>query len=273
MLNLIEAIVTGEVPAYDTICNQAIGYLMRSNKEYRKYPYEWFTALLSVLGGDTKFKLMSDLLTLAGTLLDASVCGMLIKAGLATIYPTSVRGSVWSETKSNNERDNHAYIAYGHTYFARVISKWSRELRKDINFIDVGCGIGDKLILAYYFVNRIKSITGVEINAHTYNLGEFFTKQVRRWLSTPFTVIEGDAFDIDYGEYNLIYMYRPIADSKRMCELYTHILETMPVDGMMIEVMSMHKDDMEKKVPGMKDKKRFKVEYTEYHLIVRKIGK
>ena len=276
MLNLIESIVmrtnARQWPAYDTICNQVIGYLMRSNKEYKKYPYEWFTALLSVLNSTTKFRLMGDLLTLARNLLGVGACGTLIKAGLDTIYPASVRSSVWSETKPDNERDNHAYIAYDHTRFARIISKWSRELRGDVNFIDVGCGIGDKLLMARYFVDRIKSITGVEINAHTYNLGEFFTKQVRKWLNTPFTVIEGDAFDIDYEEYNLIYMFRPIAGNKRMCELYKHILETMPVDGMMIEVMSMHEDDMKERVPVIENKKRFEVENTDHHLIVKKIA-
>lgn len=57
----------------------------------------------------------------------------------------------------------------------------------------------------------------------------------------PYTLrgnlLGGDAVELDYSEYDFIYMYKPIADHEKMGKLYEHILSTAPIGAIIIDVL------------------------------------
>jgi len=72
------------------------------------------------------------------------------------------------------------------------------------SFIDIGCGKGR--VLAYLAGTGYPGrITGVELNPQV-------AYAARSWSARypGIEVIEGDAFKLDYNEYNVLFMYRPM---------------------------------------------------------------
>ena len=121
-----------------------------------------------------------------------------------------------SERKSTieNVMGAYTYIPADRTRFIQYVSKIIKKSQlSDMKFIDVGCGIGDKVMLAQFLGF---DAYGIEINSHTLGLAQYFLHKV-----VPYThLILGNAFDIDYSQYSFIYMYVPIYDVKKMAELY-----------------------------------------------------
>ena len=88
------------------------------------------------------------------------------------------------------------------------------------SFIDVGCGIGNKMVLAA--MAGFQSF-GVELRPNE-------VKLARQIAHTSFgNVKQKDAFDLDYSEYDLIYMFNPIADFDLMRKLTLQISRQMKV--------------------------------------------
>ena len=136
---------------------------------------------------------------------------------MGTFYPSIGQfDRVNSERKSaiENRMGAYTYIPAGRAYFIERVSQIkSKAQLSDMKFIDVGCGIGDKVMLAQFLGF---DAYGVEINSHTLGLAQYFLHKV-----VPYThLILGNAFDIDYSQYSFIYMYVPIYDVKKMAELY-----------------------------------------------------
>ena len=70
-------------------------------------------------------------------------------------------------------------------------------------FIDVGCGKGR--ILAYMVYKGYPcSVTGVELNN---DVAEFANKWAQKYDNV--NIISGSAFDLDYNDYNVLFMGRP----------------------------------------------------------------
>jgi hypothetical protein len=140
------------------------------------------------------------------------------------------------ETKTEFEDSigMYPYIPFGENRFinmVKVLAKQNFKDEKDISFIDVGCGYGVKsAIFASLFPNS--SSTGIEYNRTTYKKGSdtFWCTYKNLYL------IPGDAFKYDFSKHNFIYLYCPMADSKSMLKLYEHIYETMPINGIFVEV-------------------------------------
>ena len=84
-----------------------------------------------------------------------------------------------------------------------------------LKFVDVGCGIGSKLILAH---NSWLSLVGIEIEPS-------YVEVARKLV--PFADIRcQDAMSVDYGEFDVVYFYCPFRDLKKQAALEAHIVNT-----------------------------------------------
>lgn len=87
----------------------------------------------------------------------------------------------------------------------------------DDSFIDIGCGKGR--VIAYLLRKGCKcKITGVEINSRVAEVASSWT--------APFPnveIYEGDAFGLDYNNYTVLFMYRPMETDT--FKLFINLLE------------------------------------------------
>lgn len=254
-------------PPYEGMRDQLVGFLLATKDDVTSNQRKsWARALVSILDRKHKVSLVNDLLAMIKRYPDTT--SKLIHVAMEIIYPPTIIGGVGTETKEENEKGNYEYVPYSHGYFAKAMVHWSHKICSKVNFIDVGCGIGDKVVLANWFVSRIETVTGVELNLHTHNLGKFFIGDL--WTNdtfpVPFNLIHANAFDVDFQPYNLIYLFRPIADHEKMQNLYLHIIDTMPVRGIMIEVLP-PRGELPDHVKKCKD---FSMLENDHHLVIRK---
>ncbi len=82
-------------------------------------------------------------------------------------------------------------------------------------FLEVGCGIGSKLAAAFFL--GWGDLTGVELRPEYADLA--------RKVCPEAEIICADAFDFDgYGDFDVIYQYRPFIEDMDQDRLETHIL-------------------------------------------------
>ena len=80
----------------------------------------------------------------------------------------------------------------------------SLDLTIDDSFIDIGCGKGR--VIAYLVGRGCRSrITGIEINPEVASVASRWTKRYHN-----VEIVEGDAFGLDYNDYTVLFMYRPM---------------------------------------------------------------
>lgn len=79
-------------------------------------------------------------------------------------------------------------------------------------FLDVGCGIGTKLLIAHFLGWRV---AGVELHAPY--------AEIARKLVPEASIITGDAFQHADFQADLLYMYRPRISDEGEAELEAHI--------------------------------------------------
>lgn len=87
----------------------------------------------------------------------------------------------------------------------------------EMRFMDVGCGIGTKLLLARW--SGYAEIVGLERRP------EF--ADVARVLAPEAKVVVADAFDYTYGGFDVVYSFRLCRDLERQHELTRHIVASM----------------------------------------------
>lgn len=91
------------------------------------------------------------------------------------------------------------------------------DLKPDDSIIDIGCGKGRAIayMLSHGIINKI---TGIEINP-------VVAKIAREWTAKfpNVEIIEGDAFGLDYNDYDVLYMYRPMDTGAFIC--FVELLE------------------------------------------------
>lgn len=184
---------------------------------------------------------------------------------LTTVFDYRVKGN---EIKSKVELKGKyfKYIPYSREHFADLIIRIQKK-HKCKNFIDVGCGIGDKVILAYLF-GGFDRVTGIEYNETTYHVAKYFIldgmftfenftsyyKPIKgnklpknSWdvddtkiaPKTKKEIIQGDAFNYDFSGHDFIYLYVPIGDYEIMQKLHDKIVLEMPIGGIIIDVGAM----------------------------------
>jgi len=143
------------------------------------------------------------------------------KPGYYPYIPFSVEGFVAAIDRAmwmSGEYGRHRDFQYPHP------------VRGNVSFIDVGCGVGDKLALAK-LVMGFNDVTGIECVHQTAAVAK------KRLGKHQIAVLEMDAFEYDFSPHNLIYMYHPIADNCLYAQLYAHIAKTIKPGAMILEVM------------------------------------
>lgn len=146
---------------------------------------------------------------------------------LNAVYGGMLRYHFQSEEKSEDERGHFHYVPFTRATFAKLMLK----LGPHTDFMDVGCGIGDKPFI-YWLVTGCTA-HGVEMNDHTYELGKYATHLYRKYVK----LIHHDAFDITYEDYGVVYMYLPIGGREKMADLYRHVYSTMHRGSILIEAL------------------------------------
>jgi len=121
---------------------------------------------------------------------DKKICGMNLGAFVPTPFAES-HGATGSQSAPYQGLD--------------IILK-DLVLTRDDSFIDIGCGKGR--VIAYMVSRNFPCrITGIEINPVVAGVA-------KRWTSRypDIEIIEGDAFGLDYNDYTVLFMYRPMEE-------------------------------------------------------------
>lgn len=104
--------------------------------------------------------------------------------------------SLYRESMGATGSQSTGYWALDKIFEGEVFSE-------DDDFIDVGCGKGR--ILAYMLSKSYPcSLTGIELN-------EEVAAYAKKWAATypQINIINGNAFDIDYNNYTVLFLGRP----------------------------------------------------------------
>lgn len=168
---------------------------------------------------------------------DEFIYDNLIKTMMKVVF-LDQGGTVRSEKKEVNEQGNYEYIPYRRGRFLALLNMIMTKVPEEIDFLDVGSGIGDKTVLASLHPRIIYS-WGVELNQHTYELSKFFLERFYNVSSSPshlspisFINMDGLEFErklVDSKRKILFYSYVPIYDSKKCAKLYERFLSQMKV--------------------------------------------
>ncbi len=131
-----------------------------------------------------------------------------------------------------------------------------------INFIDVGCGLGDKV----FFMSIISDMKchGIEMDYMSAHLASYLND------CSEHPIFCDNALNHDFSDYDRIYTYQPINPcTQEGCEdlykLYKHIFDTMPINGMWLEMLFNY--PLNKLIEENKDK----IEKVSYNMF-KKIG-
>ena len=120
----------------------------------------------------------------------------------------------------NDEREDgsYKYVPYNMDGFIKLLPS-NKKL-----FLDVGCGIGDKVLMA----------TEMGYEAHGIEKDEQLFKIADRYV---YNIKNIDAFEFeDYNKFDVIYMYRPYKDENKLKQLSNLIKSKMKPEAIFIEV-------------------------------------
>lgn len=142
----------------------------------------------------------------------------------------------------------YTYIPLDESHFSQSIRLAKRVLEKGKSssphsFIDVGCGIGEKVILAGQAFLQ-ENCYGLEINAaYGKAARKLLNASFWNWETNPKTpkwlsqhIIVGDGRTFDFSPFSCIYAYRPMVEQENQDALLLQILTTMKVGS----VLSLH---------------------------------
>ena len=166
----------------------------------KEYNQTWY---MKTKAGALYRKLSGQITTACDMVKDFKICGKSL-----TKYVASVDRKVLQATGSESAR-----------YWALDEVFKDMKFNKDDKFIDVGCGKGR--ILAE--MERIKfpgQLYGIELNPDVAKYAQDWAKRYDN-----LTIISGDAFKLDYNDYNIIMLCRPFLE-----EMYVTFLEKMEKD-------------------------------------------
>jgi hypothetical protein len=105
------------------------------------------------------------------------------------------------------------------------------------NFIDIGCGIGDKVFLYAFLSNGPGKALGIDHDWYPIVIAQ---NADRDWgrngeISIPTCFKCEDAFNFDVSDYNRVYTYYPVQDEVLRKRFYTTIAKKLPVGAMWLE--------------------------------------
>lgn len=137
--------------------------------------------------------------------------------------------SRYRQTDDERKRNHFPYIAYEATRFVDHISKLRAHVDGPAHFVDIGCGVGDKVAMARGLCG-CDTASGIEYSEYTYELARKYVGHLARAL------IRGDAFEQTYDQYNLLYMYCPIARVTTMRQLFRRVCKAAPEGAVIVDV-------------------------------------
>lgn len=121
-----------------------------------------------------------------------------------------------------------------------------KELKQRPKFLDIGCGTGNIVMLAYYLGYKA---AGLEYNLRTFRVA-------KQMCNAPYlvTIIRGDmrAFE-HYSEYDVLYYYQPMAGCEVMEKFTTRLAKEMKPGAYVICIGTTHgfrQSEKFEKIPG-----------------------
>ena len=156
----------------------------------------------------------------------------------------SVQSRLAGKYKDNIKCGSYPYIPLDFSTFAILVSIARTAIGKytKASFLDVGCGIGDKVLLAssvfdfFYGLEYVDAYIkeGEKLFSKFGRYNTIATKTGSRFES-PF--IKGDALEFSgYGDYQVIYFYCPFSDCKKEEEFEDKLLLDMKRGTIVIPV-------------------------------------
>lgn len=160
------------------------------------------------------------------------------------VEPFQCRVEIRKQRFDNDKlKDYYPCIEFTQTdIITEYINYVSNKLKRKIRFLDVGAGLGG---IMYHVINTYKTrivcaqADGIECEDIYHKIFEeelkyYFEHNSR---STKYKFYHADAFDFNkYGEYDLIYMYCPIAVSSLLTKLHKHIFNHMKTGAFIVDV-------------------------------------
>lgn len=144
-------------------------------------------------------------------------------------------GNYRTEPDAYQESHFH-YIAFSPINFIQRLKSFGC-FHKSGKFLDIGCGVGEKVFLAHVF-GQFSSCEGLEYDAKTLAVAEFLLDRIQPRDHYPIKLMQGDAlaFD-DYGDYDVVYMYRPMRDHCLMRKLIRRVAAQIKPGAIMLDVL------------------------------------
>lgn len=145
------------------------------------------------------------------------------------------RPSAYRVSQDAIQAAHHFYIAFRPDLFMRYLNYYGVA---DCNgsFLDVGSGIGEKPFLAYA-CGRFERCDGLEYDPRTLAVADFLLSQIQTDYPYPISNELGDALEFErYGDYDVIYMYRPLREKPMMRQLFLKIAAEMKVGATCMDV-------------------------------------
>jgi hypothetical protein len=157
---------------------------------------------------------------------------------LQHLWSPDFRARIDSEQNAHQKKNEHyPYISYGGRRFVGTLGRAG--LLEGKHFLDVGCGIADKVMLAWTFGTFVTA-SGLEYDRKTVGLAKSaaWNFDGHSPKKAVLQILEGDALEFDkYGKYDVIYMYMPMRDPGRVGCLLKQICEQASIGTRIVEVM------------------------------------
>lgn len=163
--------------------------------------------------------------------------------------------------EKQKEEAHYPYIAAPLDTFLQILYRMYKVYGEREAFVDVGCGIGDKVFLAW-MSGLFKECVGIEYEGFTSAIGREVTERLSQnnphiylerahIFSTRYGkigkdnpkvpidigIINANAFNVGYWRFDTVYLYHPIVDEEGMTRLYKWVFKTMGAKSIMIEIM------------------------------------
>jgi trans-aconitate methyltransferase len=120
----------------------------------------------------------------------------------------------WLPTELPPHSEFYSYISFDNAVFVRTL-ELVRDLTEGRQFVDVGCGIGTKLVLAHVMGFAVTGIECREQYAAT-----------AHWVCPDAKIENADARGYwPYDAFDVVYMYRPIQSGEGQAALDAWIYE------------------------------------------------
>lgn len=218
-----------------------------SKNRHRPLPLNTIVRMYSILKGDNRSIIYEIFPLIATTNIEPknSYLTNIVKSIMLLHYNTGDmsdlgRSLISKQTYNNlyNKKGYFHYIPSGCGSFIRDFL--SSGFNKGKRFIDIGCGIGDKTLIASMLSKM--ECHGLEYcsNYITYVKGLYRYSYVEPdYLSNfnPNNLKVGDAFNYKkFGEFDRIYTYTPVENLDKRKKFYQHILLQLKPGTMWLEV-------------------------------------